>query len=222
MRKTTGFWGVAGAAGSGMLLAGCAVQPPTAPTVMALPPPGKSLAAFQQDDYTCRNYAQQQTAYMAANANATNPTANGAVLGTLAGAALGAGLGAVAGNAGAGAAIGGATGLLGGAAVGSNRAAGAQYSLQQQYDIAYTQCMYAHGDSVRSPPPGYAYGGGNPYSYPSAYPYWGAYGYGPGFFAPGIVFAGGWGGGYWGGGHWNGGNWGHWNGGHWGGGGHWH
>jgi hypothetical protein len=202
-----------------LVLGGCAVQPPTAPTVMALPPPGKSLAAFQQDDYACRNFAQQRTSYAAANVNSTNPTANGAVLGTLAGAALGAGLGAVAGNAGAGAAICGATGLIGGTSVGANRAAGSQYSLQQQYDIAYTQCMYAHGDSVRSPPPGYAYGGAYPYpaAYPGYYPY-GPYAYGPGYYGPGfygpdVIIGGGWGGG-WGNGHWGHGYGGHEDGGH--------
>lgn len=205
MRNRVGAWGGAGVLGGGLLLAGCAVQPPTAPTVMALPAPGKSLAAFQQDDYTCRVYAQRHTAYQAANAQSSNPTANGAVLGTLGGAALGAALGAVAGNAGAGAAIGGATGLVGGASIGSSRAAGAQYSLQQQYNIAYTQCMYAHGDSVRSPPPGYPYAqAGYPaYPYPAAYPY--PYAYAPGFVAPGLVlgFGGGWGG------HWHHGGWHH-------------
>ncbi|HET6182796.1 MAG TPA: YMGG-like glycine zipper-containing protein [Acetobacteraceae bacterium] len=187
-----------GAAAAALLLAGCAVQPPTGPTVMALPAPGKSLQAFQQDDAACRYFAQQQTAYPAAVAGANNPTANGAVLGTLAGAALGAGLGAVAGNAGAGAAIGGATGLLGGSAIGSNRAAASQYSLQQQYNIAYTQCMYSRGNSVRSPPPGYSFDGGPYYGYP-AYPY--PYPYASGFFGPSVFIAGG---GYWGGG------WGRW------------
>lgn len=215
MQKRPGFWIGMGAIGAGFLLAGCAVQPPTAPTVMALPAPGKSLAAFQQDDYTCRNYAQQRTAYVA---NGNSPTANGAVLGTLAGAALGAGLGAVAGNAGAGAAIGGATGLLGGASVGSSRAAGSEYSLQQQYNIAYTQCMYAHGDSVRSPPPGYTYGA---YGYPAyangyGYPYaWGP-GFGPGFWGPDFVWFGGGGwGDHWHGDHWHGGRWDHGHGGGW-------
>src|ERR1700761_8476273 len=40
---------------------GCAVAPPTGPSVMALPPAGKDFAAFQQDDFTCRGFATQQT-----------------------------------------------------------------------------------------------------------------------------------------------------------------
>lgn len=39
------------------VLGGCAAVPPTEPTVMALPPNGKNLTAFQQDDVQCRNYA---------------------------------------------------------------------------------------------------------------------------------------------------------------------
>jgi hypothetical protein len=82
-----------------------------------------------------------------------------------------------------------------GAMVGGSAAAnGAQMSagdLQQRYDSSYTQCMYAHGDSVQSPPGGYAAG-------PAAYPY---YGYGPGYVGgPTVVVGTGWG---WGGG------WGH-------------
>lgn len=185
---------VCGLGGTMMLtgmLAGCAVQPPTGPTVMALPAPGKSLENFQRDDYDCRNYAAQQTAYASAGQAGATPGVTGAALGTLGGAALGAALGAVGGNAGAGAAIGGATGLVGGAAVGSNSGAASQYSLQQRYNVTYTQCMYTRGDSVRSPPPGYAYGVAPAYGYPPpvAYPYvasaW------PGFWGPNVVVTGG-------------------------------
>jgi hypothetical protein len=38
-------------------VAACSVAPPTGPTVMGLPPQGKSLAVFQQEDAQCRNYA---------------------------------------------------------------------------------------------------------------------------------------------------------------------
>ncbi len=112
--------------GGSVLLAGCAVQPPTGPTVMALPGGGKSLTAFQQDDYACRNYASQATAYASAGKAGATPGTTGAVLGTLGGAALGAALGAVGGNAGAGAAIGGGAGLLGGASIGSQRGEASQ------------------------------------------------------------------------------------------------
>lgn len=201
MRKRVGLLASTGAIGGLMILGGCAVQPPSGPTVMALPSPGKSLEAFQRDDYDCRNYAGQQTAYQSGGGTNGNPTANGAVLGTVAGAALGAAFGAVGGNAGAGAAIGAGTGLLGGAAVGNSRAAQGTYSLQQIYNIAYTQCMYSRGDSVRSPPPGYGYGSGyGPAGYPYSYPY--AYAYPPLAYAPpviggGVVVFGGGGHGWW-------------------------
>jgi hypothetical protein len=40
-----------------LAVAACAVAPPTSPTVTALPPRGKTLAAFQQEDAGCRGYA---------------------------------------------------------------------------------------------------------------------------------------------------------------------
>ncbi|HJS84532.1 MAG TPA: glycine zipper family protein [Acetobacteraceae bacterium] len=203
--------------GGAVLLAGCAVQPPTGPTVMALPGNGKSLTAFQQDDYACRNYAYQTTMYESPGQAGATPGTAGAVLGTLGGAALGAALGAVGGNAGAGAAIGGGAGLLGGASIGSQRGEASQYSLQQRYNIAYTQCMYSRGDSVQSPPPGYALGYPS-YGYPVAagypYPYGGPGFYGPGFVSTGVFVVGGgtgwhdhWHGGGWHGGGWHGGHW---------------
>ena len=102
-------------------------------------------------------------------------------MGTVIGAAAGAAIGAAAENAGAGAAIGGATGLVGGTAVGTNNAAASEYDLQTHYNIAYTQCMYARGDTVQYLPPD-----GNGY-----YDY-GIVGYpwydwsGPGFFGGGV------------------------------------
>lgn len=202
MRRRTGLIASLGCVCAAGLLGGCAVQPPTGPTVMALPAPGKSLASFQRDDYDCRNYASQAIAYQVQGATRTNPGATGAALGTLGGAALGAAFGAIGGNAGAGAAIGAGTGLIGGTAVGANRAAASEYSLQQNYNIAYTQCMYARGNSVRSPPPGFPYGYYQPppYPYPIGYPY--AVGAYPFFPAPAIVVAGG----EWG---WHGGGWHH-------------
>jgi hypothetical protein len=43
-----------------LALGACAVAPPQGPAVVALPPEGKNLAQFQQEDATCRGYAQQQ------------------------------------------------------------------------------------------------------------------------------------------------------------------
>lgn len=173
------------AGGMALSLGACATVPPSGPTVMALPGPGKSFQQFQQEDYNCRVYAQRSTAYVNPQTG-TNQAVGGAVIGTALGAAAGAALGAVAGNAGAGAAIGGATGLLGGTAVGANNAAATQASLQQQYNVAYTQCMYAQGNTVQSPPPPYA-----------GYPYPVGYGY-PGYVGPSVVVGvgGGWGWGY--------------------------
>jgi hypothetical protein len=38
-------------------LTGCAVIPPSGPSVVALPPSGKPMNVFQQEDYACRDYA---------------------------------------------------------------------------------------------------------------------------------------------------------------------
>jgi hypothetical protein len=45
-----------------LAIGACAVTPPQGPTVVALPPEGKNLAQFQQEDTTCRDYTQQQLA----------------------------------------------------------------------------------------------------------------------------------------------------------------
>ena len=42
----------------------CNVPPPRGPTVMALPPQGKSLTVFQQDDQQCRNHAAAAIGYV--------------------------------------------------------------------------------------------------------------------------------------------------------------
>ena len=41
-------------------LTACAVVPPSGPTVLVLPPEGKNLGRFQQEDANCRNYAASQ------------------------------------------------------------------------------------------------------------------------------------------------------------------
>jgi len=134
-------------------LSACA-QPATAPTVMALPGQGKPFAQFQGEDLSCRGYAQQQTAGMAEAAN--NRAVGAAVLGTALGAAGGALLGApFRGGAGIGASQGAGVGLATGAAIGAGQSDQANYSIQQRFDIAYTQCMYAKGNSVQSPPVGF-------------------------------------------------------------------
>jgi hypothetical protein len=189
-----------------LALSACAVAPPQGPSVMALPAQGKSFEAFQQDDATCRGYATQQTGGASAAQAANNSAVGSAVLGTALGAGVGAALGSVGGAVGAGAAIGGAAGLLAGSAIGANNAQAAGGNVQARYDTAYTQCMYSKGDTVQSPPGGYAGGYGGGYGYPAGYypgPY---YGYGPGYYGPTVVVGGGWG---WGRG-WGGGYYRHW------------
>jgi hypothetical protein len=158
---------------------------------MALPPQGKSFDVFQADEANCRGFASQQTGGASASQAATNSAVGSAVLGTALGAGVGAALGSVGGAAGAGAAIGGATGLIAGSSIGAGNAQAAGGNLQAQYDTAYTQCMYSRGNTVQSPPAGYAGG-----YYPGYYPYGygpGPYAYGPGYYGPAVVIGGGWG-----------------------------
>jgi len=127
------------------MLAGC-VYMPTAPMVTALPGTGKAFDQFRIDDVNCRNYAYSSVAgpsQAASNTAAANTAASTAL-----GAAAGALIGAAAGDAGAGAAIGAGTGLLFGGTANANALGYSYYDLQRQYDSAYIQCMYAHGNRV--------------------------------------------------------------------------
>ncbi|NML29253.1 glycine zipper family protein [Paraburkholderia antibiotica] len=136
-----------------LALGGCAVVPPSGPSVVAMPRSGEPLNQFQQNDYECRDYANRSTNPSGAAQAATNNSVNSAALGTIGGAAIGALLGAAAGNAGAGAAIGAGSGLLIGSANGAN---GAEYSaagMQARYDAAYAQCMTSKGDTIAQPQP---------------------------------------------------------------------
>ncbi len=131
------------------VLTGCAATP-MGPTVQVMPGPGKTFDAFQNDQASCKVYASGQ---VQGQADAANQQAVGAgVLTTVVGAGLGAAVGGAYGNAGAGAAIGAASGAGVGAAYGANGSSYAQMSIQQQYDNAFSQCMYAKGEQV----PGFA------------------------------------------------------------------
>jgi hypothetical protein len=178
---------------SALALSACAVAPPSGPGVMALPGPGKDFATFQQEDAMCRQFASDQSGGTASAQAATNNAVGSAVVGTVVGAGVGAALGSLSGQMGAGAAIGGAAGALVGGSAGASGAQLSAAGLQQRYDTSYTQCMYAHGDSVQSPPGGYRSSAAGAYPYP--YPYYGA-GY---FGGPAVVIGGGWGWrhGYW-------------------------
>jgi uncharacterized protein YcfJ len=127
------------------MLSGCAATP-MGPTVQVMPDPNKPFQVFQQDQESCKQYAQSQVQGQAdvANRNAVG----GALLATGLGAALGAAVGG--GN---GAGIGAASGAAVGAGGGTAYSQGAQGSIQQQYDNAYMQCMYSKGNQVPGAPP---------------------------------------------------------------------
>ena len=158
-----------------VLVLGACVTMPTGPSVMVLPSAGKSFEVFQSEDLACRNWAALQTGATPAGVVNQNLT-GGAALGALMGAGLGAAIGAASGNAGAGAAIGAGSGLIGGTAAASGPAYAAGWQVQQQYDIAYQQCMYAKGNQIPGvlrasqpsasipppPPPGYSSGSAYP------------------------------------------------------------
>jgi hypothetical protein len=129
-----------------LLLGGCATLP-SGPNVMVLPGTGKTFEQFQTDDVVCRQWAAQHTGITPGQASAKS-TAGGAAIGTVVGAAAGAAIGAAAGSPATGAAAGAGVGLLGGTAAGAGRAEGSSYDVQQRYDRAYMQCMYAKGNQI--------------------------------------------------------------------------
>jgi outer membrane lipoprotein SlyB len=157
MRVNAAVGGVMAAA---LALSGCA---PTvlAPTVPVMPGPGKPFDQFSADQATCQSYASAQVAPLTAQAN--NQAFGSALLTT----ALGAGLGAAIGG-GRGAAIGAVGGALVGTTAGAQGSSIAGMGIQQQYDIFYSQCMYARGNQVPGFSPGmYAI---SPYPGPGAPP----------------------------------------------------
>lgn len=164
-------------------LTGCAVMPPTGPSVVALPPSGKPMSVFQQEDYACRDYAFRSDDAAAPAHSAIPEGVGSTAIGTVGGAAAGALLGAAAGNAGVGAAIGAGAGLLFGSAMGANNTQASSAGLQARYDAAYSQCMASKGNSISQPavystvpayaPPPVAYGPAPVvYGYPQRYGYW--------------------------------------------------
>jgi uncharacterized protein YcfJ len=132
--------GLGGALVAVIALTACA---PTvmAPTVPVMPGANKPFEQFAADQQTCQAYANSQTAPLAAQAN--NQAVGTALLTT----ALGAGLGAAVGG-GRGAAIGAASGAVLGGAAGAQGSSFAGMSIQQQFDVYYSQCMYARGNQV--------------------------------------------------------------------------
>jgi hypothetical protein len=153
-----------------LALGACAVGPPAGPSVLVVPPEGKELAQFQQEDTACRGYALQQIGYGAPHQAANASVVGGAAIGTAVGAGAGAALGAAAGSAGAGAAIGAGTGLLVGSAAGAGTAQASAAAQQQGYDIAYAQCMAVSGNQLQAFWPYGPYA--DPYAYLAYYDPW--------------------------------------------------
>jgi len=125
-----------------LALGACAAVPPSGPSVMVLPGDGKSFDQFRADDYECRQFASGQASATPAQASVESGVKSAAV-GTAVGAVAGALIG---GHKGAG--VGAGAGLLVGSAAGAGTAQRSAYTLQQRYDMAYTQCMYAKGEKV--------------------------------------------------------------------------
>ncbi len=116
---------------------------PTGPGMLALPGTGKSFNQFRFDEADCRRYASAQVGGRTANEAAADSGVKSAVVGTAIGATAGALLG---GHNGAG--VGAGSGLLIGSMVGVGASESSGLNLQQRYDFAYHQCMYAKGHRV--------------------------------------------------------------------------
>lgn len=115
------------------------------PTVSVMPAPGKSFEVFAAEQTSCKQFAEQQIG--AARDQINNQIAGGVLLGMAAGASQAAVLG------GDGGAVIASAASSGAAAAGSNlpNAQMATAALQQRYDGAFSQCMFAKGNQV----PGY-------------------------------------------------------------------
>ncbi len=125
-----------------IVLAGC-VSMPSGPSVMVLPGTGKNFDQFRGDDMECREFASSQVGGSTPDSAAENSALKSAAVGTAVGAAAGAILGGR-----SGAATGAGAGLIVGGASGAGAAGASQRTLQQRYDIGYTQCMYAKGHRI--------------------------------------------------------------------------
>ena len=126
-----------------VFVAGCATFP-SGPSVMALPGTRMNFDQFRFDDHECRNYAAQSIGGTNAQQAAVDSNVKSAAIATAIGAVAGAAIG---GNS-RGAAVGAGTGLLFGSAAGAGAGDASGRTMQQRYDVAYTQCMYAKGHKV--------------------------------------------------------------------------
>ena len=119
------------------------VSMPNGPRVAVMPAPGKPFEVFQQEDFECRQFAQNSVG-TTADDSAVKSTAGTAVVG----AGVGALAGLLAGNRGSSAATGAAIGAVGGTLIGASNSNITSQDIQHRYDIAYQQCMYAKGNQI--------------------------------------------------------------------------
>ena len=134
----------AGSLGALLLLGAC-VSVPSGPNVTALPGTGKSFEQFRSDDLDCRQFAHAQVGGETPDSVADSSGVKSAVVGTGVGALAGAIVGGQ-----QGAATGAALGLIVGGVSGAGAAGVSQRTVQQRYDSAFLQCMYAKGHKVPS------------------------------------------------------------------------
>jgi len=126
----------------GISLAACA-SGPTGPTVAVMPTQGKPFDLFQQDDQVRRQFAQ--TSSQATTESGVKSAATDAGLGAAAGAIAGLLIG---GGSHTSVGTGAGVGLLAGALGGALSSNSSDKTAQNQYNVAYQQCMYAKGNQV--------------------------------------------------------------------------
>lgn len=128
--------------GATVLITACTTLP-SGPSIVVMPGTGKTFDQFRENDLLCREYAHAQSGGKTPEQAATESVQKSALTGALLGTAFGAAVGGA-----EGAAIGAASGLLVGSAAGSNTGHVSAGAVQQRYDTAFIQCMYAKGNRV--------------------------------------------------------------------------
>ncbi len=128
---------------SGTMLLGACASVPNGPSVLVLPGTGKNFDRFRVDDVDCRQYASLQVGESTPNQFAGDSVAKSAAFGTALGAVAGAAIG---GREGAG--VGAGTGMAMGALAGTEAGNTSAFGVQQRYDYAFMQCMYAKGHKI--------------------------------------------------------------------------
>lgn len=116
---------------------------PTGPGMLALPGTGKNFNQFLLDEADCRQYASVQVGGHTANEATAGSGVGSAVAGTSVSAKEGALL-----DEHNSAGVGAGSGLFVGSTVEGGTGESSGLNLQQRYDFAYHQCMYAKGHRV--------------------------------------------------------------------------